>query len=55
MLNNGNLVTVRHVFVDHDYLLVVVDTTIEYDLSNTTRKAKPFKLVVKNRIYNYKI
>ena len=42
-------------FVDPDYLFVVVDTTLAYDPRKTTRTAEQLKLLVKNTISNYNI
>lgn len=55
ILKKRNVVTVRPVFVDPDYLFVVVDTTLAYDPRKTTRTAEQLKLLVKNTISNYNI
>ena len=53
ILKKRNIVTVRPVFVEPDYLFVIVDTTLAYDPRKTTRTANQLKALVETTISNY--
>ena len=53
ILKKRNVVTVRPKFVSPDYLFVIVDATVSYDLRRTTRTVDQIKSIAKASISNY--